>query len=180
MQAALRADDSETTTRREFTLEDAQDLSVMPMPLTQLDTAASAGSSGGRRSCRRRPPRCRRFPNVPAAALWPRRTSCASSPRPIERPTRGTSVRSCAERASTPPPWVTGAGCARPGPSAHWCQQGAGRKSPTQPARGRTGALAKGECPPHAAPGPRRAHHLTPKKVADLLGIPLVQSDSEP
>jgi hypothetical protein len=48
----------------------------------------------------------------------------------------------------------------------------------TQPAGRRQRPSSTGQCPPHAAPDPRRSRHRHPKKVAALLGIPMAPSDN--
>src|SRR6202051_4359114 len=49
----------------------------------------------------------------------------------------------------------------------------------TQSIDGRTGAGQTGECAAGAPAGACRGHHLDPKKVAALLGLPLATSDSD-
>ena len=50
----------------------------------------------------------------------------------------------------------------------------------TQSAGRRPGPASARQCPPHAAPEARRSHHRPPKKVAELLGIPLAPNGDEP
>ena len=118
---ALRANEDETPAPREFRLEGAE------------GSPRTCPCSSHRSMPRRRPPR--HHPNCllgRAAGRSPRRTSCASWPRPIAPLKPEASPPSCVARGSTPRPSPSGAGCGTPEPSVHWFQRNAARR-PSKP-----------------------------------------------